>query len=129
MTHAGRVRALRRLSVRGTLDVKLDMRAKVCGRETHDHGTTTWYSDVDTPVWVVSLRRPYRGPGSPHWFYDMIGWNDIRVEHEDLDLAIGLALERSEPPLVFLDERVYEHVGFQRAAELADQFQVYAEAV
>lgn len=120
---------IQRLDARGKLTVKLDLRPKVLKREWDGRTETTWWSDVPTPVWVVTLIRP---GGPQEMFFRLMGslaWRDVWAEDEDLDTALRDALERSEPQWVSTYERVWEHEGYKRAADFADQFEVYADAV
>ena len=123
MTPEQRKRAIQRLSVRGKLSVNLELRPRVASRTWDGHTETTEWAQVDSPVWVVVLVRP---GGPAEVFFRILGslaWNDVRVENEDLDVALTEALALSEPKFERIDERVFEH-----RAWLAD-FRQMAEAI
>lgn len=125
-------RMIQRLAMRGTLTMKLDLRPKVLRRYSHDgYGTTTEYASIPTPVWVLHLARPTRGAWSSNvrWFLNVLGWDHVHVEDEDLDAALRDALAKSEPRYEPLDERVDEHRWFCGLFDLMDSFRPWATHV
>lgn len=113
-------RKIQRLSVRGKLTIRFDMKQTVRRKYMTPgttHGTTTEFNEIDRPHWTVSLERRSR---YPHWVdsrisafvWDMVGINNVYVEADELDLALDEALGRSEPRRVWLDDRVWEHQAF-----------------
>lgn len=117
--------------MRGDLTVKLDLRPKVINEETDGFSTTTYYSSVPAPVWVVHLARSTRGrwSSSMKFFLDILGWDHVHAEDEDLDAALDDVLMKSAPSWVALDERVWEHEDFKLAAEVAACFKPWATHV
>lgn len=104
-----RGRKIQRLRARGT---NLSIEVRFDGHRVRERWdgklTTIWYARHDTPVWVVCLTRR-----SKDVFYDLLGWDNVRVENNDLDAAIDEALKRTRPRRVWLDDRVYEHMAWK----------------
>lgn len=120
MASAAQTRMIQRLAARGDLSVEVELRPKILRREWDGRSETTWWSEAPTPVWVVLLKRPSRDRNwSMAFFKAVVGWDNVRVENEDLDTALTEALEKAEPRRVYLDERVWEHEDFKRSAALA----------
>lgn len=105
-----RGRKIQRLAGRGQdLKITVDLRSHPNRKVWDGHSTTTWHDSLPEPIWVIYLRRR-----SQSWFYEMIGWDDVRVKDHDLDAAIDAALAKTEPARVWLDDRVYEHLSYKR---------------
>lgn len=112
-----RSRTIQRLSLRGPLTVKMEMRQVVSRKWTDENLTThTEFASVDQPWWVIHIKR--RNPRFTGWtgiiLNDFCGWDDVHVEDVDLDAALAEAEQRSRPRHVWLDDHVYEHLAWRR---------------